>query len=290
MTNTPRVPIIPQLPESIPHIPGIEKAAENSGEIIEKTSGEAKEAAERTVIYGEVLKTKLESELPQNDIEGMEKEIADVNRRAEKSYAELQEDIKNVAQQNGPTESSAAKEPKLNSSAETPTESIKAEVVFNNGEWLIDDIDDETKKWLNSHNYGAFSEEFTSEEKQKAQDYAKGVYENAAQKARAGKHNADENPLEALKKIESNGDDSESMRLLIRIAVRVGIKIATIIAQNISKDKDVPKELRIAAGIFADSLGVVDQIVAGEEHTNLGQDISRYIKERNAAKLSEHGE
>lgn len=288
MTNIPGTPSLPQLPESIPSIPNIEQSAEKSSETVDKIIGSGGEAAKQTVDFGEGLKTKLEAELSRDEVEILEGEISDINMKAEEAYAELQEEVKKIAGQDTDTASETTEagnsaKPESTFSTTPPPEAIKAEVVFNNGEWLVDDINDETKKWLNSHNYGVFSEEFTAEEKQKAQDYAKGVYENAGEKVKTGKHPTDENPLEALKKIETDEDNGESMKLLIRIAIRVGIKIATIIAQNISKDKDVPKELRIAAGIFADSLGVVDQIVAGDEHTNLGQDISHYIKERKAA-------
>ncbi|HBI35454.1 MAG: hypothetical protein UU64_C0004G0033 [candidate division WWE3 bacterium GW2011_GWF2_41_45] len=286
MTTIPTIPAFPQLPEGIPPMPSIEGVAEKSSEVVGLISKGAEGAVRNVGHFGDGLKSSLEKELSPSDAQNIANDMAAVDRSAKEAFEQLQEEVRKISG-NGESHTPPRTETTSN---KPPAEVLRGEVVFSNGEWLADDINEQTKKWLNSHNYGEFAGEFTGEEKQKARDFGKGVYQNAEEKVKAGKHPVDENPLEALKKIETDGDDGESMRLLIRIAVRAGIKIATIIAQNIAKDKDVPKELRIAAGIFADSMGMVDQIVAGDEHTNLGQDISRYIKERNAAKLSEHGE
>jgi len=157
----------------------------------------------------------------------------------------------------------------------------RGEVVYTQGEWLVDDIDDATKKWLLETHNPLLVPAYTPQEQETVKRLASDMYGEAQQRTTPSAEGI-KTPVDALKEIEQNEDDQETMRLLLRIAIRVGTKVAVSIAKNIAKDKNTPPELRIALGVFAD-LGdeggrFMDKVITGEDKPNLEQDCLNYLR------------
>lgn len=151
-------------------------------------------------------------------------------------------------------------------------------------EWLSDDIDEETKKWLNSSGHENIASEYSQTEQERAREYSEHIHEQATYEA-----NKNLGTFEVLKEVfDGEGSAAEeaqdASKLLLRIAVKAGVALAVSIARNISKDKDIPQEIRIMMGVFADGLSraedFVDRVIAGDTKADLQRDIIAFIKDR----------
>jgi hypothetical protein len=173
----------------------------------------------------------------------------------------------------------------LNGSSEP--ESTKGEVVYTNGEWLVDDIDDATKEWLNDEGEVGATESFTEEEEAVAHDFTEDLF-NEAQRRDDANVSGGPSILGAMNEVGNNKEDREALQLLLRIAIKVGTKVAVATAGEIAKDKDTPKELRIALGLFADLAGeggrLAEKMITGEERPDLGKDCIKYVTSRFSSK------
>jgi len=163
-------------------------------------------------------------------------------------------------------------------------ERIEGEVTFHRGEWLKDDISDETKDWLNGEGYKETAGNFTEEEKEEAENFREAFYQNANREAK-------ENPgvEEILKELfDDEGDvgeeTKEAFKLLLRIAVKTGTKLAVSIARSIAKDRETSQELRIMMRVFADGVenagDFTDKMIAGDAKTKLEQDIIDFVSDK----------
>ncbi len=160
---------------------------------------------------------------------------------------------------------------------------VEGEIIFHEGEWLKDDIDSETKEWLAGSGHENISEGFSSEEQNTADEFTNELFVEAKEKS-SSQQPSDMDPYEALKAVEKSEDDSETMKLLLRVAIKIGTKVAIIIARNIAKDKDTPAELRVALGIFADVAEVggkfTDKLISGNTKPDLQRDCVNFVKAR----------
>jgi hypothetical protein len=163
-------------------------------------------------------------------------------------------------------------------------ETIQGEVVFHNNEWLSDDIDDETKEWLNGNGHENIASEYSQTEQEQARAYSLRVYEQAT-----GEANNSPGVAEVLKEVfDGEGNMAEeaqdASKLLLRIAVKAGAALAVSIARNIAKDKDTPQEIRIMMGVFADGLSkagdFADKAIAGDANADLHEDIIAFITDK----------
>lgn len=168
-------------------------------------------------------------------------------------------------------------------SIEQPRIVAKPEVVYTSGEWLVEDIDEETKAWLLQENQGDVSREYTPEEEEKAHAFADEMFNEATHRSETKQEGAPD-PLEAFKKVEKDEEDHEGLKLLLRITIKVGTKVAVSIARNMSKDKDVSQEMRVTLGVFADladeSGKLADKLIVGDSHPDLERDCINYLKSR----------
>jgi len=162
-------------------------------------------------------------------------------------------------------------------------EVLQAEVVYANGEWLVDDIDEKTREWLLGNGHENVANQFSSAEQEQANKFADTLIIEAQARS-IPLLDGETSPLDALKEIQKNEMDREAMKLLLRIAIKVGTKVAVTVAKNIAKDKDTPQELRIALGIFSDlaeSGGkVAEMFISGQENPKLERDCLNFISSR----------
>ncbi len=204
---------------------------------------------------------------------------------------------------------STEEQPSGASTAEAP---VEAEVVFHQGEWLTGDIDDDTKKWLEDNGFEALGEDFTGEEKEKAESFGtrfreeaknaweytngKNEYGNEEEfKSIFGEDNTKVEEEPGIKDIfeelfDGEGDikeeGKEAAQLLLRIAVKVSLEIASAIANEIAKDKDASPEARAIAGLFAKGFkeagDFADRAITSkwDEKPNLKQDIVNFISDK----------
>lgn len=168
--------------------------------------------------------------------------------------------------------------------ANPKVETIQGEVVFHNNEWLADDIDGETREWLNGNGHENIAGEYSEAEQEQAKAYSERVYAQAT-------NEANENPgvVEILQEVfDGEGNRAEeaqdASKLLLRIAVKAGTALAVSIARNIAKDKDTPQEIRIMMGVFADGLSkagdFTDKAIAGDAKADLQKDIIAFITDK----------
>ncbi len=172
---------------------------------------------------------------------------------------------------------------------DTPAETAalpKEEVINPKDTWIEEDIKDETKEWLNSSENTDVASEFSTSEQETARKFSEKMTAEAEQ--RSGKQPEGEmDSVEALKAVAEDEDDSETMRLLLRIAIKVGTKVAVSVAKNIAKDKDTPQELRIALGVFSDLADdgskFADKLITGEDKPNLERDCVNFVRSKFAS-------
>ena len=159
------------------------------------------------------------------------------------------------------------------------------EVVFHQGEWLDEDIGDKTKEWLTGEGHEEVASPFSPEEEAFAEDVRESVYKEVASEIDEG----DPDVAKIIKEVlDGEGDTSEealeAAKLLLRIAVKAGTKLAASIAKNISRDKDVPQELRIFMGVVSDGLNEVgdfaDKMIAGDSRADLERDIIDFVTDK----------
>ena len=163
-------------------------------------------------------------------------------------------------------------------------ERIEGEVIFYQGEWLKDDINDETKEWLNGEGHREAARDFTEEEKEEAERFREAFYQNANREA--GENPGVEEILKELFDDEGDAGEEtkEAFKLLVRIAVKAGTKLAVSIARSIAKDKETSQEVRIMMRIFADGIegagDFTDRLIAGDSKADLEQDIIDFISDK----------
>jgi len=265
------------------------KEADGSGESLEGAVGVLKKASEGdekeskvfgSSLLGDIVK-RGEKLFGKDKTSALEEEVRDLIGGVDKEVGEETERfldiIENISHESGEV---SRKEP----SKKEVLEKVESEVVFHNGEWLKEDVGEETKEWLNGKGHPETAEDFTEEEKKEAEEYRQKIYEETTKRAEE-----DPGTAEILKELfDKEGDvaeeSAEALKLLLRIAVKVGTKLAASIAKNISKDKEVPQEIRIMMGVFADSMGDVgkfaDKMIAGDSKANLEQDIIDFINDK----------
>jgi len=162
-----------------------------------------------------------------------------------------------------------------------PSDAVEGEVVYANGEWLVDDIDEGTKAWLEREGEVGATERYTPEEERTAQDFAEEMYSEAARRDDANAGGAT-GCVGALNEISSNNNDQETMQLLLRIAIKIGTKVAVVSAKEIAKDPNTPREMRIALGIFCDLADeggkFAEKLITGEDKPDLGRDCVNYVR------------
>ena len=170
-------------------------------------------------------------------------------------------------------------------SAETST-LPNAEAINPKDTWIEEDIKDDTKEWLNSSENADVASEFSTSEQETARKFSEKMTAEAEQ--RSGKQPEGEmDSVDALKAVAEDEDDSETMRLLLRISIKVGTKVAVSVAKNIAKDKDTPQELRIALGVFSDLADdgskFADKLITGEDKPNLERDCVNFVRSKFAS-------
>lgn len=299
MTDIPDIPDIeiPNTDPKIPDIPSDEgldsfssdeqlKTPEEDLEGVEEADiiGELEEQIDKDVMgakeagseYQEDLKIGAdELGIPLETMDKLDEDINEINKEIEKEGSDTKEKIEDKDTNQNTQEDRNNKDEK----SEEPE----------NIDWVEEDLNKETKEFLEENGYENLTKEFTPEELIRLKQLESEILD----KIKSINVGEGTNALKLLEQLPQEEKDrtKELIKILLRVAIKVATKTTAIIAKNIAKSSD-DKTTKAIFGTIADvsesSGKFLNEVIAGgEEHSNLAKDLNTFFKRRNNADSNE---